>query len=166
MHRPLLPCSIALLGALALLAAGAAHAVDLHRLWDNRCGECHGDSAEFARKYLRVAGGALQGRHHELNLRQFLEHHYPPRRQVDALYHMLMAQAATPPRFAETCGECHGGTADFVRQSIFLRQGELMVRRSGEPVLPFLQSHRDLTDEERRFFMRLLVRVAHEVYQP
>lgn len=166
MHRPSFLFSIALLGACTLLAAGAAHAVDLHRLWDNRCGGCHGDSGEFARKYLRVAGGALQGRHHEFNLRQFLDHHYPPRRQVDALYHMLMGQAATPPRYAELCAECHGGAAEFVRQSIFLQQGELMIRRNGEPVGQFMQTHRGLAEDERRFFMRLLVRVAHEVYQP
>ena len=166
MHRPLALPGIVLLGACALFAAASARAVDLHRLWDNRCGECHGHSGEFARKYLQVDGGALQGRHHKFNLRQFLDSHYPPPRQVDALYQMLMAQAATPPRFAELCAECHVSAADFMRQSLFLEQGVLTIRRNGQPVLTFMQSHRDLGEDDRRFFMRQLVRVAHEVYQP
>ncbi|MCP4391380.1 MAG: hypothetical protein GY802_24015 [Gammaproteobacteria bacterium] len=143
-----------------------AGGVDLHTLWDDRCAECHGHSAQFARKFLKLGGGELQGRHHERNLRQFLSHHYPPDREVDAIYLMLMAQVSTAPRFIDECGKCHGSAAAFVRGSISLRDGELVLQKSGDSLRQFLQSHRNLTQDDTHFFMRQFTRLAHEIFRP
>src|SRR5690606_5350098 len=82
-------------------ALPAADAVDLHRLWDGRCAECHGHSAEFARSLLTVNEGRLAGRHHRDDLATFLHNHYLAGSHVDEVYAMLLAQVVTPPRFAE-----------------------------------------------------------------
>jgi hypothetical protein len=72
--------------------AGAT-GMDLHRMWDNRCLECHGHSGAFARQFLSVSSGQLQGRHHMDNLHRFLSNQHPSDSEVDAIYSMLLAQA-------------------------------------------------------------------------
>ena len=145
--------------------AGAA-GIDLHALWDDRCAECHGHSGEFARKYLKITGGLLQGRHHVLDLQKFLEHHYPPSGQVDAMYQMLLAQTSTPPRFKVECSQCHGRAAEFLRASVDLANGELVVRKNGASVETFMQNHRGLSQTDVHFFMGLCTRLAREIYRP
>ena len=140
--------------------------MDLHALWDDRCAECHGHSGEFARKYLKITGGLLQGRHHLLDLHKFLEHHYPPVGQVDAIYQMLLAQTSTPPRFSEECSQCHGKASDFLRASIVLKDDELKIRKSGDSVQQFMQNHRGLAREDVQFYMGLFTRLANEIYRP
>lgn len=149
-----------------LFAQVKARGLDLHALWDDRCAECHGHSAEFARKYLKITGGLLQGRHHVLDLHNFLEHHYPPAGQVDAIYQMLLAQTSTPPRFASECANCHKKAADFLRESMVLTDGELKIRKSGVSVQQFMQSHRGLTQDDIHFYMGLFTRLAGEIYRP
>lgn len=153
---------------LCLLLSSPAHArgIDLHALWDDRCAECHGHSAEFSRKYLKITGGLLQGRHHVLDLRAFLEHHYPPAGQVEAIYQMLLAQTYTPPRFNAECSECHGRASEFMRQSIVLKDGELILEKTGASVKHFMQSHRQLTQDDIQFYMGLFTRLAYEIYRP
>lgn len=158
--------SPAFLVLLLLSTAAGARGIDLHALWDDRCAECHGHSGEFARKYLKVTGGLLQGRHHVLDLHSFLEHHYPPAGQVDAIYQMLLAQTTTPPRFRSECGSCHGNAADFLRTSLVLKNDELQIRQSGDSVQQFMQSHRGLTQDDIRFYMGLFTRLSREIFRP
>ena len=143
-------------------AAGA----DLHRLWDNRCAECHGHAGDFARQFLSNNNGQLQGRHHVHDLRRFMQNHYLPASEVDGVYKMLLAQANIKPRFKEECSICHQSAASFVRESLTLRDGQLYSRKSGSPVRPFLESHRALSPEDVEFYLKLLTRVAGEVSQP
>ena len=144
---------------------GAA-GVDLHRLWDDRCAECHGHAGNFARTYLNVSDDMLQGRHHINDLRRFLKNHYLAESEVEAVYDMLLAQASSQARFKDECSKCHDSAAQFVRRSIELRDGKLYGRESEQPIPNFLGSHLDLTPDDAEFFENLLMRVAHEVYRP
>ncbi len=152
--------------ALMLPHPGWSRGIDLHALWDDRCAECHGHSGEFARKYLQITGGLLQGRHHVLDLHRFLQHHYPPDGQVDAIYQMLLAQTSAPPRFSEECSTCHRTAGEFLRASIDLNDGELIIRKSGASVRQFMQNHRNLTHDDIRFYMALFTRLSGEIYRP
>jgi len=136
---------------------------DLHWLWDNRCAECHGHSAEFSRTFLRVTDGQLQGSHHTRDLKLFMRNHYAPDREVDDIYAMLLAQATTAPRFKNECSNCHDSASQFVRNSIVLQHGELVGRESGVSVNQFMQTHRRLKQDDVEFFMNLLTRVAGEI---
>ena len=149
-----------------LPTTAGARGIDLHALWDDRCAECHGHSGEFSRKYLQITGGLLQGRHHVLDLRAFLEHHYPPAGQVEAIYQMLLAQTYTPPRFKEECSSCHGRASEFLRQSIVLKDAELTIEKSGIPVQEFMQSHQQLSQDDIEFYLGLFTRLAYEIYRP
>jgi len=143
-----------------------ASGIDLHWLWDNQCAECHGHSGEFARKFLKVANGQLQGSHHVQDLRLFMRNHYTQNTEVDAVYEMLLAQARAKPRFKQECGNCHGSAAAFVRQSVILQDKVLLSRESRQPIQKFLQQHRRLETDDVVFFTSLLNRIAHEVYRP
>ena len=75
-----------ILGITVVLLTPAVEAagVDLHRMWDDRCFECHGHAAEFARRSLSVSSGELQGRHHIHDLRRFMRNHYVADSEIDA----------------------------------------------------------------------------------
>ena len=150
---------------LGLPVAGTAGR-DLHRLWHDRCAACHGHSGDFAREFLSVSNGDLQGRHHVDDLREFLKNHYPPDNEVDAIYNMLLAQANAPPRFKEECSRCHETAAGLVRDTLLFRDGVLVSRKTGHPVRRFLDHHRKLRSDHVEFYLTLLTRVAKEVYRP
>ncbi len=139
---------------------------DLHRLWDSNCVTCHGHSADFSRKFLKVSGGKLLGPLYGNNLRLFLHNHYLAGKEVDAIYNMLLAQASTKPRFQQECSGCHGKAAEFVRESLILRDDELYSRKMESPTTSFLSAHRKLNEENVKFFVEQLTRVAHEIYRP
>jgi hypothetical protein len=79
---------------------------------------------------------------------------------------MLLAQTSTPPRFRDECAQCHGNAADFLRDAMDFKDGKLTVRRSGSPVQQFLQSHRDLAQDDILFYLGLFTRLAKEIYRP
>lgn len=145
--------------------AGAS-GLDLHWLWEDRCLDCHGHSADFARKHLRVVAGKLQGTHHIHDLSRFLTNHYLAGMEVEAVYEMLLAQASTPPRFREECSSCHDTAYHFVRDRLSLQDGVLYGKISDQAVDTFLQHHRNLEEEDIDFFAKLLQRIAREAYRP
>jgi len=153
------------LAALVVPSARAA-GIDLHWLWDDRCADCHGHAGDFARRFLSVSEGRLQGWHHVNDLRRFLHNHYLSANEVDAVYAMLLAQAASQARFRQECAHCHDSAAGLVRTSLELRDGILISRRSGRPVRGFLEHHRGLKSDDVDFFVKLLTRVSNEIYRP
>lgn len=157
---------LTLLGAILLIPAGDAVSRDLHLLWEDRCGDCHGHAGEFARDHLIASDGVLQGRHHTDDLRQFMTNHYAVATEINAILDMLYAQASTPPRFKDECSECHDLAAKFVRTRLELRDGILYSRNTGQSVQDFLESHRNLVASDIEFFTRHLTRIANEVYRP
>jgi hypothetical protein len=156
---------VLILATLVMPAVGAT-GIDLHWLWDDRCAACHGHAGDFARKFLSVSNGQLQGRHHVDDLQRFLRNHYLADNAVDAVYNMLLAQADKQARFKSECASCHDTATRFVRSSLELRDGVLYSRKSGQPVRLFLDHHRGLNTDDIEFFLNLLTRVAHEVYRP
>ena len=148
------------------IGSESATGIDLHRMWDDRCLECHGHSAAFARNSLSVSGGELQGRHHVDDLRTFMGNHYLAESEVDAVYGMLLAQASSPARFREECGGCHQSAADFARESLELRDDVLYGRSSGQAVREFLMHHRELEPQDIEYFEDVLTRVTREVRGP
>ena len=158
--RPRAKLAATLLALLPLPAVTVA--ADLHRLWDDRCTECHGHAGEFARRFLTVVDGELRGRHQDRDLRQFLQNHYFKNSEIEPVLAMLLAQVSSEPLFKERCLGCHGTASELARQSLELREGIVYVRRSGQPVSEFLRHHAGLQEPELAFFADLLARVTRE----
>ena len=154
------------LTVIVLMTTPGAAGVDLHWLWENQCEECHGHSGQFARKFLKLANGRLEGRHHAEDLRLFMRNHYAFEIETDAIYELLLAQTQTEPRFKRECASCHGNAAPFIRKSIILRDGILLSRKTGQSTKSFLQQHRGLKQDDVQFFTALLRRIVGEVYRP
>lgn len=141
-------------------------AVDLHRLWEDRCADCHGEAGDFARRFLSVQGDALQGAHPDRELRRFLQNHYLKNNEIDGVYTMLLAQAGSDPRFKERCTPCHAKAAQLARESLIRRDGVLYTRGTRRPLDDFMQQHAALPAGEAAFFAGLLERVEREVHRP
>lgn len=151
-----------LLAFASLSLAGPAE-VDLHDYWDQRCGYCHGHSSEFARRFLRVDQGRLQGVHHRGDLDLFLRHHYLTEPLVAPVRAMLMAQLTTKPLFGRKCGTCHGTAAAFARQSLRVVNGDLLGASSAIKVTDYLASHGKLEPQDLPIMVDTLLRVRREV---
>lgn len=150
----------------ATSAAGdprAAPGIDLHAFWDDRCQSCHGHAGDFARSSLTVRDGRLVGRHHDRDLPDFLRHHGVAADLVEPVTAMLAAQAASAPRYASACRDCHGPAADFARQALHFDAGILRARASGRPVAEVLPSHGGLAPDEQAAMLQTLMRVRREV---
>ena len=150
-----------------ILPVAEASGLDLHWLWEDRCKDCHGHSADFARRHLEVTDGQLRGKHRLRDLHLFLHNHYLAGLEVDAIHTMLQAQATTPPRFKDECGGCHETASGLVRERLSLRDGMLYSRASGDNVRDLLDGHAGLEEEaDVEFFVQVLTRIANEVYRP
>ena len=103
---------------LQIPALGGPAGIDLHEYWDQRCKTCHGHSAKFARRFLRIEGGQPTGVHHRVDLQRFLRNHYLNDDLVAQVSDMLRAQVETPPLFGTRCARCHGNAAEFARASL------------------------------------------------
>ncbi len=148
---------------LITLLQSSARAIDLHAYWDDRCADCHGHSAAFARKFLTAKDGRLQGHDHVHDLQRFLMNHYLPPDMVAPVTAMLMAQVTTEPQFKERCGRCHETAAALARKALTLRDGVLIDRTTGKPTAEFLNGHQGVSAAEVPFFVGVLTRVTREV---
>lgn len=160
-----LPLALAVILEIAA-SPSSAKAIDLHTYWDKYCASCHGHAANFARRFLTVKEGKLQGRHHIDNLEVFLHNHYLRRDLIVPVTEMLAAQATTEPRFRVECGRCHESAAALVRESLTLREGVPVSRRDGQPTAEFLSSHARIKATDVPFFVEVLTRVLKEVGAP
>lgn len=151
-------------GLAAVLALPAAAApLDLHEHWHQRCTACHGHAGDFARRWLRVEAGQLQGHHHRDDLPTFLRQHYVADELVQPMLQMLAAQAGEPETFKTRCARCHGTAAEFARTALTLQGGVLHGRASGRPVAAYLATHGGLAADEVPTLVRTLERVQREV---
>lgn len=149
-----------------VLIIGAVHpasGLDLHRYWDDRCAECHGHSAAFARKHLRVVDGKLAGKSHRSGIEGFLANHHANAELAPQLIAMLTAQATTVPVYAAKCAGCHETAAQLARGSLALKGEDVVVKSSGIPVAELLKRHGKLTPPEATEMVETLKRIVREV---
>ena len=147
----------------AAITPARAQPRDLHDYWDARCQSCHGHSAAFARRTLRVEQGRLIGKHHRDDLQLFLKNHYLTDELVEPVTAMLVAQATAAPLFQARCAGCHGNAADFARKSLLLQDGVVTGKASGRPVDEYLRKHGGLAPEDIEPMVETLTRVLGEV---
>lgn len=148
--------------------SGPVAAADLHQLWDQQCGGCHGHAAQFARASLTMVDGQLRGRLNDKDVAAFLIGHnggYAPD-DIAAIQAMLQAQVNTPELFKGKCGDCHETAAQLVREQIVSRDGALYGRYSHRRMADYLPKHGRLTQDETALLLDVLERIEQEVHRP
>lgn len=140
-----------------------APATDIHAFWDQRCAECHGHAADFARRHLSTQDGKLIGAHHQDDLKMFLGQHHMGPDLVEDIHAMLLAQVQTAPLYQRKCIACHEAASEFARTDLEFRGGVLVGRKTGKPVAEFMKTHGRLTPEEVPAIVEALARVFREV---
>lgn len=128
--------------------------------WDNLCEECHGDYAAFSGKYMWVIKGRLEGQHHKADLPLFLQNHYIPDHEIEAVSDLLAVHANSPLRFDNECGSCHGELDVFMEKSIWVRGESMTAMGVGMEVEEFLKSHQELAEKDVEFYMKLFTRMS------
>ncbi len=160
MRSLVLAMSIVLTGLLSHPVVAA----DVHQFWDQRCAECHGHSATFARTHLIVEDGKLLGAHHRQDLKRFMGQHQMGSELVDEIYDMLLAQSKSAPLFQQKCTACHGTAAEFARASLEPQDGKLVGKSNRQPLAEFLAKHGHLKPDEVPVIVDVLTRVHGEVH--
>ena len=157
------PAAVLAAGLLAtVLGAGQAQAetADLHRLFEQRCGRCHGHAGDFAREKLSIVDGVLRGRRPDL--RRFLRRHHGPQTPAEAegLYRLFLRQVEVGGKFKQRCRVCHDSASDLVRDRLIIIDGALRGRYTGNDVRGFLLDHGRLDAEGIAFFHDALLQIA------
>ncbi len=124
---------------------------DPHRLFEERCGGCHGHSGEFARKTLFLKEGELRGIESGRDIETFLPRHRGRLTAAEAaiIYGALLRQVETGGLFQERCRICHLRARDLARDKLIVAGDDLQGRYSGNDVRAFLDRHGRLTPKER-----------------
>jgi hypothetical protein len=137
-----------------------AETADLHRLFEQRCGRCHGHAGDFARGKLAIVDGVLRGRRPDI--RRFLERHHGPQTAAEAegLYRLFLRQVEVGGKFKQRCRICHDSASDLVRDRLIVVDGALRGRYTGNDVRAFLLDHGRLDAEGTAFFHDALLQIA------
>lgn len=149
----------------AALLATSASAIDPREFWNNRCAECHGEAAAFARTHLHVEDGKLAGRRSN-DIAAFLARHETGAAEAENVARMLLAQLAVSTAYEKKCAGCHDDAATFAKASLVMRDGILIGRENQRPVPEFLKRHGKLTADELPGVVDTLARALATVAAP
>lgn len=156
---------MAAVALLSFVAAGSAYGDDLHKLWDQRCGGCHGHAGTFSRDTLLLVDGRLGDRKGR-DVEAFLKSHnggYSPE-VVAGIASMLRAQVETPDLFRRLCAQCHETAAVVARTLLSVEDGVLVGRQSHQPLAEVLRRHGDAEEDQQGPLLETLTRVEREVH--
>lgn len=149
--------AIVLLVCAAASSPGAT-AADLHQLFEERCGRCHGHAGDFARESLVLDDGTVLGRKTGQDVRRFLPRHFGKltAHEIALLHDTFALQIESGGLFQAKCRVCHGPAKDLARLHLILRDGVLYGRYSGADMRDFLPRHGRPTPEEAELLYRVL----------
>jgi len=151
---------VILLWTLPAATAGAAE--DFHRLFEERCGTCHGHAGAFARATLEHVDGVLRGRKSGRKVAAFLPGHLGrlTPEQVALFVAVFARQIESGGLFQERCAICHVRARDLARASLVVVEGQLLGRYSGRDIEVFLLGHGRASETEAAELYRALLGVT------
>ena len=143
---------------LPLFFATAGRAQELHELFEERCGRCHGHAGTFARENLAVTGGQLLGRRSGRAVSRFLQGHYGRLSdgEIADLVALFRFQIASAGLYREMCLICHDSARDLAKNRLLVRNDRLVGRYSGRDMAEFLLQHGRLSESQAEFMLQVL----------
>jgi hypothetical protein len=142
-------CCLLIVGVAGWLPGGAG-ALDVHALFEQRCGQCHGHAGLFAREALRLEGGVVVGAKSGKAVSAFLPGHYGrlTADEATALTEAFLLQIRRGGLYEKKCRVCHDPAKELARRRLVVEEGVLRGRYSGRDVAAFLKTHGRLTPDE------------------
>lgn len=126
-------------------AIRAAETVDPHAVYEKRCGGCHFEhGADLARQKMTVKNAALVVTRTGKPVDGILKSHHGVKltaAELSALTGLFSLGIETGGIFQRRCASCHKTGAAFARESLEIKDGRLMARKSGAEVRAFLATH-------------------------
>jgi len=138
---------------LAISWANQAHAMDPHRIYEQKCASCHARHASgLARNALAIRGGQLVAVKSNRELSAILPGHRGTSLtddEIRSLIELFTRNISNQSLFQNKCIICHDRARDFARNRLIVDQkGVLKGRYSGYLIGDFLQGHGRLTKSE------------------
>ena len=143
-----------------------AQPVDPHKLFETRCGRCHGHAGDFARKTFVIEEGELVIQESRRRLLDFLPGHYGDlsRNEVSALLEAFQQQVETGGLYQTKCRICHDRARYLARQNLIIRSGQLVGRYTGADIKRLLSYHGRLSGNEQTLIYNMLTRQLETAY--
>ena len=165
MKRPSqLVAGIALGACLAIMVASgrpltaADEAFNVHDLFEERCGDCHGHAGSFARERLVIVDGVLRSRGTDADIADFLPTHLGllDADEAAAVHDLFLGIVEAGGLYELKCRMCHARARVLARARLIIEGDRLVGRYSGIDVATFLKSHGRLSPEEADLMTRRL----------
>lgn len=143
---------------LPLLLPVAGQAQDLHELFEERCGRCHGHAGPFARESLVIVEGQVVGRASRQEVGSFLQGHYGrlTENEILGLLDLFRFQIASSGLYENRCLDCHESAKDLARNRLLVLNDQLVGRYTGRDMAEFLMRHGRLSRQEAVFMTDVL----------
>ncbi len=107
-----------------------------------------------------VIDGRLEGQHHKEDLPLFLQNHYIPDHEIEAMSNLLASKANSPLRFNNECSSCHGDLAAFMEKSLWVRGESITAMGVGMEVDEYLKARKELDTTDVDFYLKLFTRMT------
>jgi hypothetical protein len=158
-YQALLVLAIAAVG---LLAAAGAQTIDPHRVYEQRCGNCHHEhGADLARLKFTLKDGALQVTRTGKDVSGLLRSHHGVRLSAEetaALVTLFEAGLASGGVYQHLCARCHERAVTFARSKLNMRDGQVRTLVGDRDVALLLKDHGGATASEIDVLIEMLKR--------
>ena len=143
---------------LCLPPATQAQPIDPHALFEEKCGRCHEHAGTFAREKLTVTNGEVVGRRSGKPVLKTLASHFGKLSEAEAglIVDMFRRQILSDGLYKAKCRFCHDPAKKLARQTLILREGQLVGRYSGRSIEDLLSYHGRLGGDEQKTVLDML----------
>lgn len=149
---------VILASLLCLPMIARSQPVDPHALFEEKCGRCHEHAGAFALETLSIEDDEVVSQRSGKRVLDTLNGHFGKldRTEADLIVDMFRRQIVSGGVYKAKCRICHDPAKDLARQTLIIRQGQLIGRYSGCVTEDFLNDHGRLQGNERRVVLDML----------
>ena len=143
---------------LYLLMAAQSQPIDPHALFEAKCGRCHEHAGDFAREKLTIETGDVVGRQSGKPVLITLTSHFGRLSEAETglIVDMFRRQVLSDGLYKAKCRFCHDPAKNLARQTLILREGQLVGRYSGRSIEDLLSYHGRLQGDEQKTVLDML----------
>jgi hypothetical protein len=157
--RSALSRSVLLKLLLCLSMAAQSQPIDPHALFEAKCVRCHDHAGVFARETLTIEAGEVVGRRSGKPVLKTLAGHFGKLSEAEAglIVDMFRRQILSDGLYKAKCRFCHDPAKKLARQTLILREGQLVGRYSGRSIEDLLSYHGRLKGHEQKTVLDMLI---------